>query len=119
MARYEGGDEESEPVGDGLAEPEMTEEDDDGTQDDDEGAAAELWGLLANHGEAIEAHDVRIGNMNQRVESRDRTLFSGLRGIVMIMDSLEQATDPAASAEIAAKARAKVRDIIDTMTRSM
>ena len=90
--------------------PEEPQEDDE--ELDEEEAAAELWGLLATHSEAIEKH-------NSRIESMDKTLFRGLRGLVMILDFLEQATDPTASASEALKARAKVRDIIDMMQKSI
>ena len=60
-----------------------------------------------------------LEQMNQRVTKVDRTLFYGLRGLVMLIDYLERAINPLSEPEEKAAALIKVREIIDSMRESM
>ena len=60
-----------------------------------------------------------VGALEKRVEGIDRTLFYGLRGIIMLIDHLEEAVNPMSEPEKKAASLIKVREIINTMRDSM
>ena len=69
-------------------------------------------------GEEVDIFEV-VEEMAQRVDRLDRTLYFGLRGLVMLIDFLEQAVSPMTEPEEKAKALIKVREIIDSMRSTM
>lgn len=60
-----------------------------------------------------------VEELAARVDRLDRTMYFGLRGLVMLIDFLEQAVNPLTEPEDKAKALVKTREIIDTMRASM
>jgi hypothetical protein len=53
--------------------------------------------------------------LQQRVESMDRTLFMGLKCLSTMIEDLEIATDERVSDEERAIARHRVRDVVKTL----
>lgn len=69
--------------------------------------------------EAIEAVEDNLDALQKRVEGIDRTVYYGLRGIVMLIDHLEEAVNPMNEPEKKASALIKVREIINAMREGM
>lgn len=67
----------------------------------------------------LDVIDDRINEVEKRVERVDRTLYFGLRGIVMLIDHLEQAINPMSEPEAKAASLIKVREIIDMMRENI
>ena len=57
--------------------------------------------------------------MQARIESMDKSLYNGLRGLVMLVDLMETAVNPTSEPEEKAASLMKVRQIIDMMQRSL
>ena len=60
-----------------------------------------------------------LDELKTRVERMDKTLFYGLRGLVMLIDHLEVAVNPLGDPEEKAAALIKVREIINSMRDSI
>lgn len=56
-----------------------------------------------------------VRQLNERVERMDKTIYYGLRGLVMLIDHLETAVNPMSEPEQKAESLVKVREIIDQM----
>jgi hypothetical protein len=90
----------------------------DEARDDYDNAAhhlAEHDDILTEHGNILGENSVTLALHRDRIESMDRTLFNGLRGVVMLIDHLECAVNPLAEPEEKAAALVKVREVIDMM----
>lgn len=56
-----------------------------------------------------------LQELRDRVERMDKTLYYGLRGLVMLIDHLETAVNPMSEPEHKAESLVKVREIINSM----
>jgi hypothetical protein len=72
-------------------------------------------GEMAQVHTRLRAQELAVGMNGDRIESMDRTLFNGLRGVVMLIDRLECAVNPLSEPEEKAAALVKVREVIDMM----
>jgi len=86
----------------------------DEARDDYDNAAHHLAEHVDTLGRLVE-HDDTLALHRDRIESMDRTLFNGLRGVVMLIDHLECAVNPLSEPEEKAAALVKVREVIDMM----
>lgn len=59
--------------------------------------------------------DKDVAELKDRIDRMDKTVFYGLRGLVMLIDHLETAVNPMSEPEEKAAALIKVREIIDMM----
>lgn len=69
--------------------------------------------------ERIARTELRLETLESRVESVDRTLFQGLRGLVMLIDHLETVLDPTTTPEDKADALTRVQATIATMKEAL
>ena len=65
------------------------------------------------------SHESQLLSLESRVENMDRTLFNGLRGLVMLIDNLEKGVNPQNTPEERARALVQVREIVDVMQESL
>lgn len=69
--------------------------------------------------EAVKGIEASVSQLFTRVESMDKTLFSGLKGLVMLIDNLESAVDPTTDPEEKAAALIRVRQVIAMMRETL
>ena len=58
-----------------------------------------------------------VEELQARVESMDKSLYNGLRGLVMLVDLMETAVNPTSEPEDKARALVQVREIINMMQK--
>jgi hypothetical protein len=119
MAKRAAVPEEEEIKVNGAGAPVDVPPDTDEEEDEEDGEDIDLSEIFLNIRSALDEHEGAITAQGKRIESMDRTLFSGLRGLVMLIDHLERGVNPLTEPAEKVKSLIKVRETIDQMQQRL